>query len=103
MTACSADGASTARARGSSSAAAVAAAWAQNCVPRSLGPEFHAFDGLTLKQARIQARTRGLTLDYLGADGGCDIGRISITGGHTYVHAAIAGGRIVFARKSTIA
>jgi hypothetical protein len=55
-----------------------------------------------VKQAQTQARVRGLIMDYVGANGSCDIGRISITAGRTYVHAAIAGGRVVFARESTV-
>jgi hypothetical protein len=39
-------------------------------------------------------------MDFLAADRGCDVGRIPITAGSTYIHAAIAKGRVVFARMS---
>jgi hypothetical protein len=75
-------------------------AWARACVPRSSGSLTLAFDGLTVAAARARAHREGEVMDFLAADESCDIGRIPITAGHTYVHAAIANGRVVFARVS---
>jgi hypothetical protein len=77
-------------------------AWAMACVPQSFGPVTRAFDGLTVAAARAQARHDGEVMDFLAADGSCDIGRIPITAGPTYVHAAIAKGRVVFARVAKL-
>jgi hypothetical protein len=75
-------------------------AWARTCVPPLYGPVTHDFDGLSVRAARAHAHGVGMTMDFLAADGSCDIGQIPITAGHTYVNAAIANGRIVFARVS---
>ena len=74
--------------------------WARACVPSTLGPVTLAFDGLTVAAARARAAHIGEVMDFLAADGSCDIGRIPITAGHTYIHAATADGRVVFARIS---
>jgi hypothetical protein len=76
-------------------------AWARICVPASLGPVTHSFDGLTVHAVLGRAQRTGVTMDFLAADGRCDIRRIPINAGPTYVHAAIANGRVVFARVST--
>jgi hypothetical protein len=76
-------------------------AWARTCVPRTYGPVTHPFDGMTVATARARAGRHGEAMDFLAADGGCDVGRIPITAGPTYVHAAIAKGRVAFARMST--
>ena len=96
-TACNSSGGTTvANAAGTSSDLA----WARTCVPGTFGPVTHQFDGLTVAAARARASRHGEAMDFLAADGGCDVGRIPITAGPTYVHAAIANGRVVFARMS---
>jgi hypothetical protein len=75
-------------------------AWARTCVLETYGPVTHQFDGLTIAAARARAGRANEVMDFLAADGGCDVGRIAITAGRTYVHAAIANGRVVLARIS---
>jgi hypothetical protein len=41
-----------------------------------------------------------MPMDFLAADGSCDIGTIPITAGPMYVHAATANDRLTFARVS---
>jgi heat shock protein HslJ len=74
--------------------------WARVCIPPRLGRVTHNFDGLTVPAAQARARQEGAVMHFMAADGSCDIGSIPITAGHIYVHAALAGGRVVFARIS---
>lgn len=74
--------------------------WARICIPGRFGPSTRMFDGLTVAAARSRARQQAEVVDFLAADGSCDIGNIPITAGHVYVRAAIAHGRVLFARIS---
>jgi hypothetical protein len=67
---------------------------------RHFGPVTHAFDVWTVNGSRVRARDEGMPMDFLAADGSCDIGTIPITAGPMYVHAATANDRLTFARVS---